>query len=157
MQSELEKVAWFQYFALLLIKKKKIVNNKKLEDSNILVTPMSWTSYMNFFFALIRLPTAAPRNTEQHSSRPCALNQSKANFFLLLSLHLLFHLFFLFAIKQLGGRPYQNLHWKLGQQRAICWNSHSMKPQKISTHSDNFISIFFPLSDWVEILWGFTI
>ena len=61
-------------------------------------------------FGLMRLPTAAPRNTEQHSSRPCALNQSKANFFLLLSLHLLFHLFFLFAIKQLGGRPYQNLH-----------------------------------------------
>ena len=40
MQSELEKVAWFQYFALLLIKQKTIFClqqnfEKKIENSNI--------------------------------------------------------------------------------------------------------------------------
>ena len=32
-----------------------------------------------------------------------------------------------------------------------------MKPHKISTHSDNcYFHFFYRLSDWVEILWGFT-
>ena len=43
---------------------------------------------------------------------------------------------------------------------SICLKLNSAKPQKISTHSalwDNFyFHFFYQLSDWLEILWGFT-
>ena len=43
---------------------------------------------------------------------------------------------------------------------SICWKKNFGKPHKISTHSahsDNcYFHFFYRLSDWVEILWGFT-
>ena len=43
---------------------------------------------------------------------------------------------------------------------SICLKNNFVKPHNISTHSahsDNFyFHFFYPLSDWVEILWGFT-
>ena len=41
----------------------------------------------------------------------------------------------------------------------VCLKKNFVKPHKISTHSahsENFyFHFFYPLSDWVEILWGF--
>ena len=40
---------------------------------------------------------------------------------------------------------------------SICLKWDFVKPQNFSTHSDNcYFHIFYQLSDWVEILWGFT-
>ena len=59
----------------------------------------------------------------------------------------------------------QNLPRKLGQQSAICWNSLGLFRDYginhiFSTHSaysnNPYFNFICPLSDWVEILWGFT-
>ena len=55
---------------------------------------------------------------------------------------------------------FQSRYQNITLWRSNFWQNNSVKPHKISTHSahsDNFyFHSFYPLSDWVEILWGFT-